>query len=201
MLLVCPLAIPKIVPNDWDEWWSTWNTAEIMTKVTTNHNGLALKWRGLDLYKVLSDSTLSNYRAPYAEQNSVVLDLCKQVQDSVNFKITLIRVIENLEPISPHSDNFSNTPSIRTFLWNTYKQPVWNFANDSTSYSLTMPDDTNSFYYLDGPIKHSAIYDPNCSKGVLAVYGVPNSNFETLLNNSYLKYQNYAWDTQPISSK
>jgi hypothetical protein len=199
MILVCPLAIPKIVPNDWDEWWSTWNAADVMPKVTRNHNNIALKWRALDLYKV--HDYYSDYRAPYAEQNSVVLDLCKQIQDSVKFKIMLIRVMENLEPIYPHCDNAINTPNIRTFLWNTYKQPVWNFANESTSYALTMPDDTNSFYYLDGPIKHSSIYEPNCSKGVLAVYGVPNSDFESLLNASYVKYHDYALTSQHILPK
>jgi hypothetical protein len=191
MILVCPLDIPKIVPNDWDEWWSTWKSADVMHKATKNHNSTPLKWRGLDLYKIHDHST--NYRAPYAEQNPTVVDICRQIQESFKFKITLIRVIENLETIFPHSDNITNTPSIRTFLWNTYQQPVWTFTNDITSYNLNIPDDTNSFYYLDGPIKHSSVYEPNYSKGVVAIYGTPTDNFENLLNTSYLKYHNYAW--------
>jgi hypothetical protein len=70
---------------------------------------------------------------------------------------------------------------------------VWTFTNDITSYNLKIPDDTNSFYYLDGPIKHSSIYEPNYSKGVVAIYGKPDNDFENLLNASYLKYHNYAW--------
>ena len=193
MILVCPLDIPKIVPNDWDEWWSTWKGATVMYKATKNHNATPLKWLGLDLYKIHDYST--NYRAPYAEQNPTVIDLCKQIKESVKFKITLIRVIENLEPVSPHSDNAKNTPSIRTLLWNTYRQPVWKFTNESTSFELIMPNDTNSFYYLDGPIKHSAIHDPNYSKGILAVYGTPTNKFQTSLNNSYVKYHDYAWES------
>ena len=191
MILVCPLDIPKIVPNNWDEWWSTWKTADIIHKASINHNNVSLKWRGLDLYKIHDYST--NYRAPYAEQNPTVIDICRQIQESFKFKITLIRVIENLETIFPHSDNIINTPSIRTFLWNTYQEPVWNFTNETTSYILKMPDSTNSFYYLDGPIKHSSVYDPNYSKGVVAIYGKPVNNFENLLNTSYLKYHDYAW--------
>ena len=191
MILVCPLDIPKIVPNDWDEWWSTWKSADVMHTATKNHNATPLKWRGLDLYKIHDYST--NYRAPYAEQNPTVIDLCRQIQESVKFRITLIRVIENLEPVPSHSDNTKNTPSIRTLLWNTYQQSVWTFTNDITSYKLRMPNDTNSFYYLDGPIMHSSIYDPNYSKGVVAIYGNPANDFENLLNASYLKYHNYAW--------
>jgi hypothetical protein len=191
MILVCPLDIPKIVPNDWDEWWSTWKSADVMHKVTKNHNAMPLKWLGLDLYKIHDYST--NYQAPYADQNPTVVDICEQIQESFKFKITLIRVIENLETIFPHSDNIVNTPSIRTFLWNTYQQPVWTFTNDNTSYNLKIPDGTNSFYYLDGPIKHSSVYDPNCSKGVIAIYGKPDNDFKNLLNASYLKYHNYAW--------
>jgi hypothetical protein len=164
-----------------------------MHKAIRNHNTVSSNWRGLDLYKIRGHPT--SYQAPYAEQNPVVIDLCKQIQDSVKFKIGLIRVIENLETISPHSDNTRNTPSIRTFLWNTYQEPVWNFTNETSSYTLTMPNDTNSFYYLDGPVKHSSKYDPNCSKGLLAVYGEPNNDFEHLINRSYLKYYNYAWST------
>ena len=193
MILVCPLNIPKIVPIDWDEWWSTWKGATVMYKATKNHNATPLKWLGLDLYKIHDFST--NYRAPYAEQNPTVIDLCKQIKESVKFKITLIRVMENLEPVSPHSDNAINTPSIRTLLWNTYRQPVWKFTNESTSFELSMPNDTNSFYYLDGPIKHSAIHDPNYSKGILAVYGTPTNKFQTSLNNSYVKYHDYAWES------
>jgi hypothetical protein len=191
MILVCPLDIPKIVPNDWDEWWSTWKSADVMHKVTKNHNAMPLKWLGLDLYKIHDYST--NYQAPYADQNPTVVDICRQIRESFKFKITLIRVIENLETIFPHSDNITNTPSIRTFLWNTYQQPVWTFTNNITSYNLKIPNDTNSFYYLDGPIKHSSIYDPNYSKGVVAIYGKPDNSFEDLLNASYLKYHNYAW--------
>jgi hypothetical protein len=194
MILVCPLDIPKIIPNDWTEWWCTWKDADVMYKATKNHNSTTLKWLGLDLYKIHNYCT--NYRAPYAEQNPTVIDLCRQIQESVKFKIILIRVIENLEPVFPHSDNVRNTPSIRTFLWNTYQQPVWNFTSDSTSYDLKMPPDTNSFYYLDGPIKHSSVYDSNYSKGVLAVYGEPNNDFKNLLNASYLKYHKYAWNIE-----
>jgi hypothetical protein len=199
MILVCPLDIPKIIPNDWDQWWSTWKQAEVMHKATKNHNAIPLKWLGLDLYKIHDYST--NYRAPYADQNPTVVDLCRQIKDSVKFKITLIRVIENLDPVGPHSDNTRNTPSIRTFLWNTYQQPVWNFTNETTSYELRMPNDTNSFYYLDGPIKHSSIHNPNYSKGVLAIYGQPKDEFDTLLNTSYMKYCDYAWKTEHTSTK
>jgi hypothetical protein len=191
-ILFCPLNIPRIEPKDWDEWWDTWAKSKIMPKVNKNHNKVALDWLGLDLYANKDFQT--QYEAPLAEQNPTVVDLCKQVTELMNFHITRIRVIENLVPILPHTDNSKNMPNVRSFLWNTYPMPVWTFRDKHETRQLIMPEDSNSFYYLDGAITHESIYDARYSKGVLAVYGRNNgNNFNSMIEDSYKKYSHISW--------
>jgi hypothetical protein len=71
---------------------------------------------------------------------------------------------------------------------------VVEFDLGEKSLKMTLPDDTNSFYYLDYPLKHSAIYRPGNTKGVLVVYGVPmKDKFKEMTTRSYLKYIDYTW--------
>jgi hypothetical protein len=38
-VLFTPLDIPKIVPNDWDQWWEVWNNkSDKLIKIHNNHN-------------------------------------------------------------------------------------------------------------------------------------------------------------------
>lgn len=190
-VLFCPLDIPRIVPQDWDEWWHTWESSKVMPKVNPNHNPVAVDWLGLDLF--VRPGYTTQYEAPVAEQNPTIVDLCKQVFDTMNFRISRIRVIENLVPVLAHTDNSLPTGNIRSFLWNTYEEPVWRFANSKESHKLIMPEETNSFFYLDGVITHEAIYDKNYSKGVLAVYGAPDTHFRSMVERSYKKYADISW--------
>jgi hypothetical protein len=198
MIIYTPLDIPKIEPNNWDEWWDVWNNhARPMVKVRHNHNYFheipAL--RGFDLYRKHDMfKKLHAYQAPLAPQVPVVIDLIEQVKKYCVFEPLLIRVAENLIPTSPHSDySVSGKYEFRSILWNTYTTPVWKFTYENETRDMILPHDTNSFYYLDYPVKHSTIYDGQYSKGLVKVYGTLKSTTSDLISKSTAKYKDLAW--------
>jgi hypothetical protein len=58
---------------------------------------------------------------------------------------------------------------------------------------MIMPEDTNSFYYLDNPVRHASVYDPACTKGLLLVYGKPKADIDDIVKRSIEKYKDIAW--------
>jgi len=205
-LYYTPLDIPRIQPKNWDQWWEVWNThSAVIAKNEKNHNDTYGLWKGLDLYRdpsmvfKLRAAGLTGvhnpvYNAPYHYQSSVVIDLVHQVISRFPMHIICIRVIENLDEVPPHSDESSPAPNVRSILWSDYTEPIWRFDLGEKSLEMTLPEDTNSFYYLDYPLKHSAIYRPGNTKGVLVVYGVPmKDKFKEMTTRSYLKYIDYTW--------
>ena len=198
MIIYTPLDIPKIEPNDWDEWWNVWNNyASPVQKTRANHNYFhkSPPWKGFDLYRKNDVfKKLHIYEAPLAPQVPVVLDLIEQVTKYCVFNPLLIRIAENLVPILPHSDYKTSCKyDFRSILWNTYPTPVWKFDYKNETRDMILPEDTNSFYYLDHPVKHSTIYNALYSKGLLQVYGSLKSTTAELLNKSTFKYKDVAW--------
>lgn len=199
MIIYTPLDIPKIEPNNWDEWWEVWATAEEVFKHRNTHNNFnkdAL-WKGLDLYRRTDNfKKYHAYQAPLAPNVPVVQDLVEQIHEHCIFSPLLIRVIENIVPVLPHSDYpFTGKYEFRAMMWDTYKTPTWTFNYNGEDRKLVLPNDTNSFWYLDNPVTHASIYDPKYSKGLLQVYGTPKSNASELLDRSINKYKDIAWVT------
>jgi hypothetical protein len=205
-LYYTPLDLPKIQPKNWDQWWEVWNTySAVISKNEKNHNDTYGLWKGLDLYRdpsmvlKLRAAGLTGvhdpvYNAPYHYQSPVVIDLVHQVISRFPMHVICIRVIENLDEVPPHSDESSPAPNVRSILWSDYTEPIWRFDLGEKSLEMELPDDTNSFYYLDYPLKHSAIYRSGNTKGVLVVYGVPmKDKFKEMTARSYLKYIDYTW--------
>ena len=205
-LYYTPLDLPKIEPKNWDKWWEVWNThAAVISKNEKNHNDTYGLWKGLDLYRdpymvpKLRAAGLTGvhdpvYNSPYHYQSPVVIDLVHQVISHFPMHVICIRVIENLDVVPPHSDESNPAPNVRSILWSDYTEPIWRFDLEEKSLEMTLPEDTNSFYYLDYPLKHSAIYQPDKTKGVLVVYGVPmKDKFKEMTARSYLKYIDYTW--------
>lgn len=198
MIIYVPLDIPKIEPNNWDEWWEVWHThAFPIKKARSNHNDDPEEspWKGFDLYRK-NDSVkrFHVYDAVLAPQVPVVLNLVEQIKTHCIFDPWHIRVIENTIPVDSHSDyDMLGKYEFRSILWNTYQSPIWQFAYESETRDLVMPEDTNSFYYSDKPVKHSSVYSPNFSKGLLKVYGTLKPNAKEIIDRSLLKYKDIAW--------
>jgi hypothetical protein len=198
MIIHTPLDIPKIEPNNWDEWWQVWDKhASPVTKARRNHNSIGdiCVWKGFDVYRIHDSlKDLHAYKAPLVPEYPVILDLIEQVKKHCILEPALIRVIENVIPVVPHYDlPYLNKYEFRTVLWNTYQTPIWNFTYENETRDMIMPEDTNSFYYLDNPVKHASIHNPSFSKGLLLVYGKPKEDTNDIINRSVEKYKELAW--------
>ncbi len=192
-----PLDIPKIQPSSWDEWWKLWhNFSDITVKNKVNHNPLPLKWRGLDLYtnNRFKEKVPTNYLAPHAPSCPVVDDLIDQIRQHLPLVLLKLRVIENLETISPHADQNYPKEEYRSFLWNEYESPVWEFEYHGEKRKLVLPEDTNTWCYTDYPLTHASDYIEGKSKGVLIIYGIPIvEKLNSLIQRSAEKYKSHAW--------
>jgi hypothetical protein len=187
-----PLLMKKIEPNDWDEWWKIWNAhSDVVKKAYRNHNNTVGLWRGLDLYTRLDIKT--TYEAPHAPPSSVIDDLIGQIETSIPIILQKVRVIENLTEVPAHSDHAFFKDELRCFLWNNYTKPVWSFEHEGQTKELILPDDSNCWYYRDYPMKHASIYEPEHSKGVMAIYGIPKLAFEDFVQTSATHYNRFAW--------
>ena len=194
-VLLTPLDIPKIVPNDWEQWWDVWdNKTDKLVKIHNNHNsGSNELWRGINLYK--SSICRVTYDCPDAFDSPVVKNIVEQVFEYIPISIMCIRVIENLMNVPFHSDHAVSRQQLRAVLWSNYTYPVWDFRLKDKIRSFALPDETNTFFYIDKPLEHAAIYDGTKSKGLLCIYGDSpyDNNLQILAEYSAKKFKQYAW--------
>jgi len=195
MIIYTPLDIPKIEPNNWNEWWEVWNTnSQFINKVSSNHNTTVRDiLKGFDIYNTGNTRLYSLYDAVMAPKCKVIDNLLEQIFEIVPLEPKLIRVMENIGPVPAHSDYASPRDEFRAVLWNTYIDPIWEFSFYKEHRKLRLPNSTNSFYYKDYPLQHSAMYDNTKTKGLLLVYGPLKKNHPTLIKESATKYKDYAW--------
>jgi len=195
MIIYTPLDIPKIEPNNWNEWWEVWNNnSQFINKVSSNHNTTVRDMlKGFDIYNTGNTRLYSLYDAVMAPKCKVIDNLLEQIFEIVPLEPKLIRVMENIGPVPAHSDYASPRDEFRAVLWNTYTDPIWEFSFYKEHRKLRLPNSTNSFYYKDYPLQHSAMYDNTKTKGLLLVYGPLKKNHPTLIKESATKYKDYAW--------
>lgn len=195
MILYTPVNIPKLQINDWTEWWDIWNNnIDFINKVGSNHNQTNRNLlKGFDLYRDGNTMLYSLYQAVLAPKCNVIDNLVEQIFEYVPIEPKLIRVMENTAVVGAHSDYSTPKDEFRAILWNTYEEPLWEFAYGPEKKKLCLPSDTNSFYYKDYPLTHSAIYDNTKTKGLLLVYGPLKNNHEQLIQESAEKYREQAW--------
>lgn len=178
-ILFTPAAIPKITIEDWADWWHIWNMAQPLKKIKNTHNDVFdLNWKGL-LLKTKSQANLV-YQMPQAPQTLTVQRIIEQVQDHLGISDITICVVENLAPIPYHADHTFAIYEFRSLLWNTYPDPVWQFRYQDTVFDMVLPQETNSFLYLDHVSQHRAQHQNSYTKGLLSVTGITESDSKIL---------------------
>lgn len=201
--LYTPLDIPRIEPSNWDEWWSVWNTyAGPAIKVGTNHNTVLEEdtrsmWKGLVLYRdnnQYSDGEV--YRLPLAPQLPAVNDIVKQIADAFPNNVYSITVLENLRQVPFHTDSPDTSYHVSTILWSTNTLVNWILLEDNEVHVPKLPDDTNTFAYLDNPMQHCAVHHPTHSTGLIQIKLLDKSLLKSLIKESTEKYKGLVWEKQ-----
>jgi hypothetical protein len=201
--LYTPLNIPRIEPNNWDEWWEIWNTSSAPAiKVGTHHNSVLEEdprsmWKGLVLYR--DDNQYLNgevYQLPLAPQSPVVNNIVKQITEAFSNNVHSITVLENLRQVPFHTDSPDNSYHVSTILWSTNTLVNWILLEDNEVHVPKLPEDTNTFAYLDNPMQHCAIHYPTHSSGVIQIKLLDKSLLKSLIKESTEKYKGLVWEKQ-----
>jgi hypothetical protein len=200
LVLYTPLDIPRIEPNNWDEWWGIWNTySGLATKKIKTHNPYESVWRALEIYRYTESSPMIDnivYDAPRCPPAPVIQDLVKQVHDFYPGIVLYIRVVENQSIVKFHSDNTIPKHQFRTLMWSTNNRLNWLLKNkEKKVFCPVLPGDSNTFYYYDYHTQHHALYSPKVSKGILQVFISVDPQIDDLIERSCKKYENLAWVT------
>lgn len=197
LVLYTPLDIPKIEPNNWDEWWSIWNTySGLATKKIKTHNPYESVWKSLEIYRNPESSPVIDtivYDSPRCPDAPVIQDLVKQVQDYYPGLVHYIRVVENQSAVKFHSDHYIPQYQFRTLLWSTNHKLNWLLKTKDEAFCPELPEDSNTFYYYDYHTQHCAPYSPKVSKGIIQAFISVDPQIDTLLDRSCKKYENLAW--------
>lgn len=190
-----PLDIPKIEPNNWNEWWSVWNTYSGMAvKQQKNQNNTVGTWRGMDLETNSLFKMPTVYSVPRAPATSVTDDIIRQIKTYIPIEPIVVRVIENLDIVPAHADNTVTVNELRCMFWNTYQEPVWEFDYLGEKRKLILPESTNTFFYKDYPMTHGSIFKKGYSKGVMVIYGILKSKkLADLVVHSADKFKDNSW--------
>lgn len=196
-ILLTPLDIPKIVPNDWEQWWEIWhkNKANLTKKHKTHNSSYGANdvWKGVTLFQ--AQDSIMTYDCPDVSDTTVAKNISEQVLDRLPLRIMCIRVIENLTNIDFHTDHSVPKQQLRSVLWNTYDDPIWKFKLNDEIRQFALPEETNTFFYVDNPLQHAAIYDSNKSKGLLWIYGYKafENSITVLAEDSAKKFKQQSW--------
>jgi hypothetical protein len=202
VILYTPLDIPKIEPNNWDEWWEIWNNYSApATKKIATHNPHNSNWESLEIYRhAESSSTIDAivYESPRAPDAPVIRDLVQQIKNSIPAFIYYIRVIENKSFVLFHTDNESPMKQFRSLLWSTNNKLNWVLRKNGSSvnYRPKLPDDSNTFFYYDNLTEHCAVYDPRVSKGLIQLFISDSPDLDGLITQSSQKYSEFAWSVE-----
>lgn len=199
LVLYTPLDIPRIEPNNWDEWWGIWNTySGLATKKIKTHNPYESVWKALEIYRYTESSPIIDnivYDSPRSPPAPVIQDLVKQVQDFYPGTVHYIRVIENQSNVKFHSDHHSPQYQFRTLMWSTNNKLNWLLKTKEEAFCPVLPEDSNTFYYYDYHTQHHAAYSPKVSKGILQAFISVDPKIDDLIERSCKKYENLAWVT------
>lgn len=193
-----PLDFPKIIPNDWDEWFRVWErNKKIVPKIQTTKNLGKVIWRGFDIY--VKDNIDADDITKYHCENINCPELFNSLFDNLDkfpMDLYLVRVLESTHPVSPHHDYATDSKfhSIRSLLYSNSQCPTWYYQQDNKEKQyLKLPDETNTWYYNDLVTKHGTDLKPNYTKQLIMYRGAIKENqLDTLLEKSITKYKDYC---------
>jgi hypothetical protein len=218
-IISCPLDIPKIEPDNWNDFWEIWNREKGPTFNRTRAAAPVL-WNGLDLIEI-GKTQRNKYESTYSPQ---LAESCVKMMASIRehmpyINIARCRLWESIEVIKPHRDKNKEArdrmplpAQFRSMLSDTnpsptfYLSPVLNenetpqegvvareiaFKSGKRYYIDSMLEDTNSFVFDGTKVYHGSDYDPQYSKIILVLGGrLDLEKYDDIMERSSKKYAN-----------
>lgn len=177
MILSTVLNVPKIVPDDWDRWWDVWKQAEPLTRARAGHNKANVGLhRGFDVYKARFFDP--RYEAKFVDLKSLYPSLFEQLMQ-MPLNVRAVRFVQSYGDFPAHTDNSWPSWSVRTMFHCEDPNPQWYYKpigkNEPQTW-LTLPEESNTWAYLDGKIRHGTNYRSEYEKIIVQYFTM---DFET----------------------
>lgn len=183
MIVSTSMNIPKIVPDDWDRWWDIWqNHSKVLVRTVETHNAVGAH-EGFDIY--LRKGFAPKYKAPFIDLENLYPSLYEQIM-SIPLSLWGVRFIKSYDDFPAHRDNELPNWSLRTMFHCEDPNPQWYYTprenkNDRTW--LHLPEDSNTWAYLDGMLCHGTVFSKQYPK-ILIQYFAPQAEL-----NAFVKSQ------------
>lgn len=178
-----PIDYPKLLPDDWDKWWSIWNSfSKPLEKTGNTPNSRPGLHVGFDVHR--SNVFSPNYSAPYLDLSKLYPSLFEQIM-SLPINIYGARFVKSNGNFPPHIDNFVPSWSLRNMFYCNDPEPQWYYTdrNDNNIQYLKLPDETNWWAYRDGIIKHGTTYREEYPKIILQIFSHRQSTEKFVLKS------------------
>ena len=195
MIISTPIDFPIIQPDDWDEWWSVWNSqAKLVKKNATTVNKFSVKWQGFDIYVRPGSEKGASFH--YNFENINRPDLFSNLFNNLeNFPVHIksIRAACSLEDVPAHRDHRNDMYAVRSMLYNTNPIPTWYYKIDDRKEYLKLPNTTNTWLYGDHTSEHGTDFIPGHTKILLMFFGPLKEGFlDQILKTGDKKFKDYT---------
>jgi hypothetical protein len=189
-----PIEFPKIIPNDWDQWWHLWSReAAPAVKMKKNHNGAGANWVGMNVYVREGVDTVetSGYNIKTVNCPELFPVLFDNI-DKFPIILSIMQIVSSRCTIAPHTDNTKPKISIRSMLSDTNLTPTFYYKINSDKKYQTLPADTNTWMYHDNKYKHGSDYHRGYNKHLIIFHGSARRDMlEKNLVDNEGKYTNF----------
>jgi hypothetical protein len=171
-----PLVFPKVVPSNWETWNKVWEeNKNYVPKVYSTTNSGAVSWIGFDIYVKdgIDASNIIKYRCKNVNCPELFPSLFDNL-DKLPIDIQVVRVLQSLSRVPSHQDFAveSGYHSVRSVLSdNNIKQTWWYEFSDASKHYLTLPEETNTWWYDDAKVKHGTDFYPGFNKQLIMYRG------------------------------
>ena len=190
-LISTPLALPKIEPTNWDEWWALWNNnAKLIRKVKKTHNGSGVFWKGFHIYK--ADGVSSDhigYQSEFVDCRHILPAVYENI-DKLPINVEYIQVVSSLTVVPPHTDFITNELSVRTLLFDNNPTATFYYEINGKRIYQTLPKVTNTWAYWDHKTRHGTDFDFKNFKILIMYCGTLKEQFD--LTPHVEMYQDYT---------
>lgn len=193
MIISTPLDLPKVVPDDWEKWWSIWNAnAEVPVRMVETHNPYPAAHDGFEVYN--NGKSSHPYSAKFVDLARIYPSLLEQMLD-VPFEVHRIRFLRSTMAFNPHTDRTVPNWAMRIMFHCDDPNPQWYYTPlqgpDTEKHYLRLPESTNWWSYFDGAVKHGTDFNPHHRKILAMIYPTERTIFK-FISEQFAKFPEHV---------